>query len=89
MYTLEVQTGKKKLSAKLKEPDFEIYGLAQAEGMMPNGKFNEVAAGKLVFDICAQEGDIEEIKKDTKTYVSAAWKAYDLINIYATELKKN
>ena len=71
----------------LREPNFEVYGMAMVAGTNSTGKFNEIAAGKFVLDTCWVEGD-EIIKKDTKAYVSAAWEAYDLISIYTAELKK-
>jgi len=88
-HTITIKSPGKNLTAKLTEPDIMVYGAAQAAGTTSTGKFDIIAAGKVVFDFCAKEGDIETIKKDVKAYAAACLDCYGLLSFYESEIKKN
>jgi len=89
VHHLKIKTPKKDLEIGLIEPDINVYGAAQVAGTNSTGKFDMIAAGKCIFDFCAVEGDIKEVKADVMAYATACLESYKLIGFYDSEIKKN
>ncbi len=72
------------------EPTFDVYAKAIQRLQVNAGDLNHVQAGKIIFDSCyiGNNGPLEEIISDTVLHVSLCFKASNLIDVFAVELKK-
>jgi len=87
-HTLTISDGEKNYTCKLREPEFEEYSMSLIALKSVNGKTNIAGAGKFILESCWVEGD-DEIRNNSKLLFNASIFAFELIDFYDGEIKKN